>query len=180
VIERIDVDGVACEQAPERLFRVDRHIARHHADANVRRGDQGLQQGCDAGVKNGFVAVEVGQRLQQALPILLAELLAQVVRELAQPAQILEQLAPSLEAFEIADGHAMAQKTLLDRMEGVDGRAVGVEDDQLISVWVGAHAAKLSEHCDERVTVLYVALLQARFVCSSRNRQGSDGVQGAA
>lgn len=50
------------------------------------------------------------------------------------PPRYLKSLRRFLEALEIADGHAVAQKTLLDGVEGVDGGAIGVEDDQLVAV----------------------------------------------
>src|SRR5690606_20913606 len=104
---------------PERLLRIDRDVARHQPDANLRGGEQALEQGGNAGVEAGLGAIEIGQRRQQALAVLLAELVPQVVRKLTQPAEILEELAPLLEALQIADGHAVAQKALFDGMEGV-------------------------------------------------------------
>ena len=83
MVEGVDVDVVAGEQVPQRLLRIDRDVARHQADSNLRRGEQGLQQGGDAGVEAGLGAIEIGQRRQQALAALLAELAAQVVGKFA-------------------------------------------------------------------------------------------------
>ena len=58
---------------------------------------------------------------------------------------------------EIADGHAVAQKALFDGMEGVDGGAIGVEDDQLVAVRIGSHTRKLNEQCDGFVTLAFSA-----------------------
>ena len=50
-----------------------------------------------------------------------------------------EQLAALLKAFEVADGHAVRKKSLLDGVERVYERAVGIEDDQSCGTCVHDH-----------------------------------------
>jgi len=45
------------------------------------------------------------------------------------------------------------KKLCSNGVEGVDGRAVGVEDHELVAVAVGSHAVTLIEQCDGFVTV---------------------------
>lgn len=155
------VDVVTFEHQPNGLIGIDGDVARDDSDANVGRLDQALQQGRHVGKHRRLAAVDLGERVLEPLAILFVELPPQVFRELAQPAQILEQLAPALEAREVAEVHAVPRESELDRKERVDQRPVEVENHQAILTCVhrqspisrrGRHAANIAGDCDRGVT----------------------------
>ncbi len=68
-------------------------------------------------------------------------LLAEVFGQLFQAAQILEDIPPILEAFDITDIHVIEGKGAVDGAEGVDRRSIRIQNDQYV---IAKHARSFS------------------------------------
>src|ERR1035437_7306619 len=101
------IDMVAFQYLPYRFFRLDRDIARYDPHSDIGCFDPGFHQRRHGRKQARLAAIDFGPRMFQLLTTFLVELSAQVLGKLAQPTQIFEQLAPTLEAAQVANIHSM-------------------------------------------------------------------------
>lgn len=134
--EFVDIDAVAREQVAQGFYGFVRDVSGDQADDQVGRPEQRLDQGGDARVELRLGAVHVGQGFDQFFTTLLAELALQVNREFAQPAQILEEPMPLLEAVFVAQRHTVLVERSFNCTVGIDGGAVRIENQQPFVVCV--------------------------------------------
>ena len=116
-IQSAVIDLVSLQYDADGFVRINGDISGNQPNANIRCVDQRLQQGHHAGKKACLVPVNLGEGMDQLFAVFLTKLAMQILGEFAQSSQVFQQLAPPLEALQIADIHAVKGEGAFHRMK---------------------------------------------------------------
>ncbi|HTN94995.1 MAG TPA: hypothetical protein VMJ33_10465, partial [Gallionella sp.] len=116
------------------------------------------QKGGYTPIQASLFTVNIRQCCQQPLAALFAKLAPKIGWKFPESAKILEQFAAFLKTFEVAYVHAVPQKSQLNGVKSVNGRAIRIEyyqsfqvlvtchGDDLMSVMLQIHYSRASSH----------------------------------